>query len=382
MRLKQQDSPVVMIAPYLPDSGSQGAVHKIESVLRILARSGRRIIFINSAHLRTEFVPSSVAVRTIAGVRLLLVTPFTLGWRPAGKLANVLALQPLAKRIAALRPSLVWVYNSYAFEARFALLLSRLADCRIVLEMEDLPRARNRGLLNLKPLLDARYFSLLRRQAALITCVNQNIQSSMAPAPTLPLPYIMSPFLNLNGCEPFQHPPFTLGYFGQLSAEKGVAIFPSLSTALPPNWRFVVTGRGPLATELHACAARSQGRMQFFENAPDEKLYELLSQCDVVVNPHTSIHAMGEGVFPFKVLEAVASGRLVISTELPPCGFNLRHNVIEFDGTIEGLRQALASAPDFFLRNLDGFQDTIARVRAALSEDAIYATLKNMEVLP
>lgn len=380
--MKNRLNPIVMVAPYLPDSGSQGAAHKIESVLRILARSGRRIIFINSAHRRVGFASSTAAIRNIAGVRLIEITPFTLRWRLLGKLANILAMLPLARRIALLRPSLVWIYNSYAFEARFALLLERLAGCRIVLEIEDLPRARRRGLLNIKPMLDSRYFSIVQRRAALVTCVNQTIQANMSPTPTLPLPYIMSPFVRLNGREPFQTAPFTLGYFGHLSAEKGASIFSPLSTAIPSNWQILVSGRGPLAGELHACAARSEGRMKFFEDVPDEKLYELLTECDVAVNPHASIHSMGEGVFPFKVLEAVASGRLVISTALPPCGFDLQHNVMYFNGTLDGLCKALESAPEFLRRNLQGFHATVVRVRTMLSEEAVYARLKEMEVLP
>jgi len=376
-----QAGPIVMVAPYLPNSGSQAAAHKIEAVLRILSRSGRRIIFINSAHARTGFSRSSAAVRNIARVRVLEITPFTLRWRPAGKLANILAVLPLARRIARLRPSLVWIYNSYAFEARFALLLSRYAGCRIVLEMEDLPLARKRGILNLKPLLDSRYLSLLKRRATLVTCVNQSIQSSMSPSRTMALPYIMSPFVRFDDHEPFHRSPFTLGYFGHLGAEKGASILAPLCGALPPNWRMVVTGRGPLASALRSCAASSSG-MSFFEDVPYEKLYELLSQCDVTVNPHTSIQSMGEGVFPFKVLEAIASGRLVISTALPPCGFDLQHNVIFFDGTIDGLRQALDSAEEFLRQNLQGFRSTIARVREVLSESAIYAGLQQMEILP
>jgi glycosyltransferase involved in cell wall biosynthesis len=122
--------------------------------------------------------------------------------------------------------------------------------------------------------------------------------------------------------------------------------------------------------------------MRFFEDVPDEKLYELLTECDVAVNPHASIQAMGEGVFPFKVLEAVASGRLVISTALPPCGFDLQHNVMYFNGTLDGLCKALESAPEFLRRNLQEFHATVARVRAMLSEEAVYAKLKEMEVLP
>jgi len=82
------------------------------------------------------------------------------------------------------------------------------------------------------------------------------------------------------------------------------------------------------------------------------------------------------------VLEAVASGRLLISTELPPCGFDLQHNVMYFNGTVEGLHKALDSAPEFLRRNLKGFHATVARVRTALSEEAIYNKLKKMEVLP
>jgi glycosyltransferase involved in cell wall biosynthesis len=380
--MKNRSNPIVMVAPYLPESGSQGAAHKIESVLRILARSGRRIIFINSAHRHTGFALSTAAVRNIAGVRVLEITPFTWRWRPAGKLANILTALPLARRVAALRPSLVWIYNSYAFEARFALLLSKLAKCRIVLEMEDLPLARKRGLLNLKPLLDSRYLPIVQRRASLITCVNQSIQIGMGPVRTMPLPYIMSPFVKVNGRDPLQSAPFTVGYFGHLSVEKGASIFTSLHSALPSDWRITITGRGRLAEELHRCAARSGGRMKFFEDVPDEKLYELLTACDVAVNPHTSIESMGEGVFPFKVLEAVASGRLLISTELPPCGFDLQHNVMYFNGTVEGLHKALDSAPEFLRRNLKGFHATVARVRTALSEEAIYNKLKKMEVLP
>jgi glycosyltransferase involved in cell wall biosynthesis len=237
-------------------------------------------------------------------------------------------------------------------------------------------------LLNLKPLLDSHYLRLLENRASLITCVNSSVQAALRSARTLVLPYIMSPFVKANGRQPFESQPYTLGYFGGLTREKGASILPELCGALPEQWKMVVTGRGELAPDLRHCAEHSAGRMQFFENVPDEKLFELLSECDVVVNPHTSIEAMGQGVFPFKVLEAIDSGRLVISTELPPCGFDLSENVITFDGTVSGLLRALECAPEFVSRHTLGLIATVEQIRSVLSEEAVYATLKGMEVLP
>jgi len=384
--MRRHPNPIIVIAPYLPQSvpgpGSLAAAHKIESVVRILARSGRRIIFINSAHLQCKFAPTSASRQTIGGVKVAQVTPFTANRRPLGKALNILAASGLAKRIARLQPSLVWIYNSYAFEARMALLLSRRTGCKVVLQLEDLPKARRRGLLDLKPRLDSRYLHLLESRATLITCVNSSMQSTLKSAPTLLLPYIMSPFVNASGKQPFASQPYALGYFGGLTKEKGASILPEICSALPGQWRMIVTGRGDLAPALRRCAEQSAGRMQFFENAPDMKFFELLSECDVAVNPHTSIEAMRQGVFPFKVLEAIAAGRLVISTELPPCGFDLSKNVITFDGTVSGLLSALQGAPEFFGQHQPGSVATAVQVRSALSEEAVYATLKGMEVLP
>jgi glycosyltransferase involved in cell wall biosynthesis len=384
--MQRGSNPIIVIAPYLPESvpgfGSLAAAHKIESVVRILARSGRRIIFINSAHLHCDFAPTSASTQTIGGVKVAQLTPFTARWRPVGKALNILAASRLAKRLARLQPSLVWIYNSYAFEARTALLLAQRTGCKIVLQLEDLPRARRRGLLDMKPRLDSRYLHLLESRATLITCVNSSVESILQSVRTLMLPYIMSPFVNTNGIHPFESQPYVLGYFGGLTREKGASILAALCSTLPEPWRMMVTGRGDLAPALRRCAEQSAGRMQFFENVPDKKLFELLSQCDVVVNPHTSIEAMGQGVFPFKVLEAIAAGRLVISTELPPCGFDLSENVIPFDGTLSGLLSALKCAPEFFVRRQPGLISIVGQVRSTLSEDAVYATLRGMEVLP
>ena len=54
---------------------------------------------------------------------------------------------------------------------------------------------------------------------------------------------------------------------------------------------------------------------------------------------------MENGLFPFKVIEAVASGRLLISTAVPGAGFEPVLQGVQFaDHSIESFRRALLSA--------------------------------------
>jgi glycosyltransferase involved in cell wall biosynthesis len=43
-----------------------------------------------------------------------------------------------------------------------------------------------------------------------------------------------------------------------------------------------------------------------------------MRNCDVIVNPHKPMALFNQGIFPFKIIESVASGRVVVSTELGP----------------------------------------------------------------
>ena len=157
----------VVVAPFSPQGPAVhlGAAKKIELVIGLLNRLGFNVHLVDSSHPLVAFAAPLNGTPCFAGA-----TPVTL-WRPwcipnrkLGKLINVLTCAGFMRRVRGLRPAFVWVYNAYSFEARAALYLKRHGSARIVLELEDLPLARGRGL-NPKPWLDHLFFRPLDRKS-------------------------------------------------------------------------------------------------------------------------------------------------------------------------------------------------------------------------
>ena len=372
----------VIVAPYCPGGAHAhlGAAKKIELVAGMLLRLGFELHFVDSSHDTPAFAPSLPGSPDhVGGAPVTLWRPFRLPSRKLGKLLNVFFSERLFARIAEVRPALVWLYNAYAFEARLGLALRQRIGCRLVLELEDLPLARKRGW-NPKPLLDQRYFETLLRHADLITFVNAALQTrhaSRAGGDTLLLPSILEHALTAG--TPHRH--FTastlrLGYFGGLEPDKGVDILLAILPLLPGRWTLVVTGAGSLAASFGEAQAAFPSKLEFHGRVPHERVVQLMQGCDAIVNPHASIAHMDDGVFPFKVCEAIASGALLISTPLPAVGLDLSRSVSFFDGTLAGLFDALMAAPQRYDERLAEIRATREAVCERYGEDAVRGRLK------
>jgi glycosyltransferase involved in cell wall biosynthesis len=342
--------------------------------------SGKPVVLVNSAHNLLEDAGLRIERRDFGyGVSATVVELPTRTNRRVGKVLNIVRARPFARLVAHREPALVWIYNSYAFEAKFGLALKKLAGCPLILELEDWPTARGRGL-NPKPALDRIWLERVVPAADLVTCVNENLRDQLraAGARSYLLPSLISPGLNSAGEEypPFSRSGYTLGYFGGLSAEKGADVILELAGQLPPPWRITVTGTGPLSSEFVRLASDCPNSLSFEENATDARVHSLMMSCDAIVNPHRPISSMGNGIFPFKVFEALASGRLLISTELPPCGLDLESSTLWFDGTAASLRTVLLDARNHFTLNQNLVSKLAAEVRATYSENEIYKSLR------
>lgn len=361
---------VVLVAPYVPGGAAThlGAAKKIELVAGLLRRLGFEVHLVDSSHAELGFVPPVYGVRQrLDNQDITLWRPFCLPSRKLGKLLNVFFSGLLFRQIAAVNPALVWLYNSYSFEARLGLYLRRHTTCKLVLELEDLPRARNRGL-NPKPLLDEMYFRRLLRYADLVTFVNGALQNRFANrirGASLLFPSIIQDTLTAQSFRPrFTDSIFRLGYFGGLESDKGGNVLLESLSRLPEPWRLVVTGAGTLEGSFRAAQSRFPTKLEFHGRVSHQRVAELMQECDAIVNPHSSIAHMQDGVFPFKVCEALASGALLISTPLPPIDIDLSRAVLFFDGSPTGLANALAQAPRWYQdRNAD-----IITARDAVSE--------------
>ena len=371
----------VVIAPFSPGLAAPhlGAAKKIELVLGLLYRLRFELHLVDSAHPTLAFARELYSCPSQVGD-----TPIRL-WRPPcfpnrklGKLINVALAHGFMRNLLALSPDLVWVYNSYSFEARAALFLKQRSRCKVVLELEDLPLARRRSL-NPKPWLDQYYFPRLLANSDLVTCVNAGLLDlpELASRRKMLLPSLLQQELVDAPATPrFGHAGRRLGYFGGLDAEKGALILLQLVPVMPASWRLVVTGAGEFEDQFRLAQERHPDRIEYHGRVSNEEVIRLMRSCDAIVNPHSPITLMKGGVFPFKVCEALASGAVLISTALPPIEIDLASSVQFFDGSLLGLQAAIESAPVFYKSHATDITRTRDSVCRRYSEAAVMQKLR------
>lgn len=380
--LPGQNRIAVLVAPYAPTMPPLhlGASKKIQLIASLLSRLGFTVHHVDSSHPHEHFAAPIVAQAThIEQTPVMLWRPFCLPSRKAGKLLNIYGSQSLFRRLADLKPDLVWVYNSYAFEARLGLYLQRVTGARLVFELEDLPLSRGRGL-NPKPFLDQHYFQPLLQHADLVTFVNavllQRHRHDVKAG--LLFPSILQQALVEQAPQPrFQRAQRRVGYFGGLDVDKGVGTLLELPPLMPADWTLVVTGVGPLTPALHELAQQHPSQVEFHGAVSHTRVRELMASCDVILNPHSSITGMHDGVFPFKVCEALASGALLVSTPLPSIDIDLDGCVLFFDGSAQGLANALGQAAGHHARCHQAIADVRDHVRAQYSESQVLTQLQH-----
>ncbi|MCE2916476.1 MAG: glycosyltransferase [Rubrivivax sp.] len=355
-----------------------GAATKIAALVRILDRLGHEVHYVDSSHWQARWA-GAVHGRPsrVAGTPVTLWRPPMVPHRKLGKLLNVLGAAGFARRLQGLRPAFTWIYNAYAFEAAVAHHL-HAQGVPFVLEIEDLPLARPRGL-NPKPHWDQQWFKRVLPQAGLVSFVNQRLLDEHRPEVrrSLLLPSVLRrEFDDLAGRRRFADAQTTrIGYFGGLSHEKGAGLLLEALARWPADSTLVVTGQGDLGPAFAAAAATPGSRLEYHGAVPSERLAPLMASCDAIVNPHRAIADMGDGVFPFKVCEALAAGALLISTELPPIAAPLAGAVLFFDGRVQGLLDAVVAARAFDSEHRSQIDALARHIAGEYGESAVAARL-------
>jgi glycosyltransferase involved in cell wall biosynthesis len=156
-----------------------------------------------------------------------------------------------------------------------------------------------------------------------------------------------------------------VGYFGGLSPEKGANL---ILEALPKSGndiRYVVCGAGALKVEFEEAQRQFPDNLQFLGCVSTCELHQAMSRCDVIVNPHKPLSAYGQGIFPFKIVEAIASGRVVVSTELGDFDtIQLDRVIVPILPTVDSLLSGIRQSRDYFYRN----KQTIHEVSRTVAE--------------
>jgi glycosyltransferase involved in cell wall biosynthesis len=381
---------VLYITPYASKSflASQGDLNsagiagslKVEYIANGLAAAGHRVVIISSimttrSEWRIRRPVQEHYVRAAGSVTIDY--PRALKLRPWGGLVNCLRAGQIMRRLTrSFRPDVTIIYNSYLFEVLCAKWLVKRFQMPLWLEVEDLPLARKREHLNIKPMLDNLCWRWAVDNSSAFSAVNSVIWS-MLPARKRRelLPGVVSRSLISRAdrrTEPFTQVRKTLGYFGGLSAGKGVEVLLEVVNKMPPDWEMVIAGGGEYAAKFAATAHAYPGKLKFAGRLDPEKTFELLCQCDAAVIPKERIAHEGEGVFPFKTFEYISSKVHIISAKLPQLGGYDCNFFQRWDGTTAtGLAACLATAPDDYRREAPERETLRTEVLKRCSEAAV-----------
>ncbi|MEI8210430.1 MAG: glycosyltransferase, partial [Methylococcales bacterium] len=321
-----------------------GASRKLETIFSILFKLDTNLVLVNSAHNEVMVTALSTQKVTIAGIELIEITLPTYNNRVRGKFKNLFAINQVLNEIKKIgQPDFIWLYNGYAFEMLFALKAKKTLKVPMILEFEDWHFSRGRGL-NPKPTIDYFFWRLAASTMAGAFVVNKLLANKMqglaANVELLPgiVPQVLADIASHSPAFKTATATVNIGFFSGLNAEKGADIVLQLAQQLPEGYVLHVTGTGALGQDFEQAATALKGKLCYYGRVDDKTLYQIIAKCDVMLNPHTSIEHMNNGVFPFKVIEAVASGRLLISTPVPSEGLNdalvgvqfVNHSVADF----------------------------------------------------
>jgi hypothetical protein len=343
------------------------------------------IVLVNTAHHSNSRSPLVRRAVGVAGVEVVELTPSTFGSRRIGKLVNILQVRSVAEAVLKIgNPKAVWLYNGYSFESRFGRIMHDKVACPVILELEDWHFSRGRGW-NPKPLLDWFFWRALMPRVSYAFAVNSFLADRMGGVSGR---VGLFPGIVTDGIAVLnqRHPPFSrdgddcvVGYFGGLSVEKGADLVAALVTELPSGFKMIVTGSGELEGAFRKLQEESGGRLAFYGRVDDKKLLELIGSCDVLLNPHAPIDSMDNGVFPFKVIEGIASGRLMISTALPSSGLESILQAVNFvNHDLQHLVRAVVNARLTYVNNLQSIHQGAAAAVKSFGKEKILATINRV----
>jgi glycosyltransferase involved in cell wall biosynthesis len=217
----------------------------------------------------------------------------------------------------------LWLYNTRLAEAIVALaFLLKNPRLKLFLQLEDLPAARHANS-GFRGWLDNISTLLLTRHAACVSAVSQPVAEAFSKLTSYSLDrIILLPPLLDEGYQlkiasrhtPFSNSHYTALYAGGYGPDKGVddllVAFRQLSQN---NIRLMLLG--PVPSSLRD-QLRNQAAIEIIGMVSDERLFSAYAEADIVINPHRPI-LNSSFIFPFKLIEIMASGALPITTAMP-----------------------------------------------------------------
>lgn len=364
------DCNVLLVAPYCFDPNSDwfspGRIQKISQVESLLFSLSLRVLRINTSPTACppSDTPTLQLTQNLFPLYRLLNSAFSIS-------------RFLLAREATYSSPFLWVYNSRLSEALVALLiLFFIPKCFVCLQVEDLPNARvqNAGV---RGLLDLLCLNLLARRANSIFVVSHVVGKSLLKmvrfCGTSPAVQILPPLLNPEflaladkRTPPFARETTTILYAGGYGSDKGVEDLITAFSCLPADHSTLqLVGAIP---EAFANLCSTIPGIKLIGHVASFDLYRLYAQADVVVSPH-HVSSRSTSIFPFKLIEYVASGALPLTTRMPGIEQLSLPSACIFD-SVEQLTSILHMAKEVWMRNSSELSECSVNIRNQYSISA------------
>lgn len=364
---------------YGNNSGASfGGLRKMELMLSALLDFGARVTVISTA---VNDVSSWGCRRGFSewlvfdDKKVRCVYPGTILQKPLGS-AVLLATGLLAAIQVRLKDvNGIITYNAQSVEAAICVgIRFHNSGARLVIELDDLPDARDRGW-NPKPFIDRLVVSWMLHRSNAVVAVNESICNHIGfnIKPDIILPGIISRELIYS--RQFRRPNFSgpnkiVGYAGGLSQERGTDRLLKAIPSLPAGWHMVIAGRGPMTRDFISAAAENPTKLTFRGSLNTSEVVNLYQNADVLVNTPESL-SRPDAVFPFKIFEYLASGASVVSSALPRNGVVDTSLVETWDGQAQTLADALLNEERRWLNVRDRYNNIAEQLASEFSISAV-----------
>ena len=307
-----------------------GANKKIRIILSSLIKQGYDICNINSVPQMGARRPMRIQeIFFFEKEPIKCLTIPTYNYNKLGRFKNIFdakaVLQFAVDKFGT--PDFVWCYNAYAFQMRFASLAKQEYKCPVILEFEDWHFSRS-SIFNLKALIDWYFWKKAIPFIDYCYAVNPWIEEKMKKngVNSSILPGILTKeIINLKPASTkVNKKVLHIGYFGGLVAEKGglliLELINLIRIAKSCYLKFHITGNGELMSKFELLSKSNPELVQYYGVVEDKKFNNIIGKMDILLNPHFDL----KGVLPFKLLEYIASGRIVVSGPLNLFGTKLQ----------------------------------------------------------
>ncbi|PKF89110.1 hypothetical protein CW306_07210 [Bacillus sp. BA3] len=133
-------------------------------------------------------------------------------------------------------------------------------------------------------------------------------------------------------------------YTGLLSKVTGVDLLvESFMKVKNPKLRLIISGQGSDLSPYLTESTKKDNRIIFKGFVSREEYYEILQSADILVNPRNMNYLQNKNNFPSKVLEYIATGRVIISTMFN--GYEeYKENIMFVDSSVSELMEGILKA--------------------------------------